>query len=43
MHGDRWVRLILNNPKTKKIYPKYNDLIVMYKIEQPIKVQETLF
>ena len=43
MHGDRWVKLILHNPKTKKFYPKYNDLIAMYKIEQPIKVQETFF
>ena len=40
---DRWVKKILNNPITKNFYPKYKDLIEMYKIEQPIKVKRNEF
>ena len=40
---DRWVKKILHNPITKNFYPKYKDLIEMYKIEQPIKVKRNEF
>ena len=43
MHGDRWVKKILHNPKKKMFTQKYKDLIEIYKIEQPIRVKRNDF